>query len=458
MSNTVSAHLKLMHLMGAKSYDPIPPDQFLCFLDKDVRLTPTGHRAHAWLQSKTIHSPGGSRHRTPQARDTRGDLHLAEMAPDLGIDLPAASRAWDELEREGIGRRDEKGRLWMCGKVQKTEGRNKSEETKDELCTYKLPERFRLYLQTLDEKQRAQGEQRYFLAARFGEQLEADAIKAARAAKQEVVAEVFREAGFIDDEERGRPPKNRELVVKLALACTFADFCVHTSVPNSVQSENGQVYANGNGNVHNSASLVPSEQSSKVSKEAPEDGRGPDSSLPPPTTPRTKERKNPPGERLVPPKGSEIDNTVRSLMGAAPTEDESLLFADIAERYGLPVRSVCRLLIDKVESKKRAHYPISSVRALYQMIGKNDVRVWIAQNGENIDQDRRREQSGNPEAVLAAGFVSAEAEIEFRERWIADFPDHPDTAKARKRLAELRAQSGQRAHGAGGAGGGGGAA
>jgi hypothetical protein len=412
MSNTVSAHMKLMRSMGAKSYDPIPPDQFLCFLDKDVRLTPTGHRAHAWLQSKTIHSPGGSRHRTPQARDVRGDLHLTEMSIDLRIDLPAATRAWEELEREGIGRRDEQGRLWLCGTVKKQEGRTDGKVEKDELCTYKLPERFRLYLQTLDQKQAAQGEQRYLLAARFGEQLEADAIKAARAQKQEVFASVFAEVGFVDEEPRGRRPESRELVVKLSLASTFDDFCVHTSARESVQNGNGQVYANGNGGVHNSASLLDSKQSFRVSKEATS-GRGPDPiPTPPPTPLKTKDRKNPPGESCVPQPKSEVIRTIKSLMGKELAEKDPLRakFDGLAERFGIPERSVCRFFCDKVDAKRVARYPIHHLGALYQMAEK-DLPKWIENNGDPIYRDLRdQERSRQSETVLPGAEAPEDSE------------------------------------------------
>lgn len=50
-----SVHMNLMRQMGAPSYDPTPPDQNLCFLDPEMRLSDRGHQGHAWLKSKTIH-------------------------------------------------------------------------------------------------------------------------------------------------------------------------------------------------------------------------------------------------------------------------------------------------------------------------------------------------------------------------------------------------------------------
>lgn len=39
------------------------------------------------------------------------------MGPDCGWDGSAAKKVWDELEREGLGRRDEQGRLRLCGTI-----------------------------------------------------------------------------------------------------------------------------------------------------------------------------------------------------------------------------------------------------------------------------------------------------------------------------------------------------
>ncbi len=62
-----STHTQLMQAMGAKSFDPIPPDQYLYFLDEDETAE---QRLLAWLRSKTIR--GRRSGPTAYAHDERG--------------------------------------------------------------------------------------------------------------------------------------------------------------------------------------------------------------------------------------------------------------------------------------------------------------------------------------------------------------------------------------------------
>lgn len=110
------SHIELMREMGATEYDPLMPDQYLFRLDPAMKLSSVAQQLHAWLLWMTVHlhKPGG---RTAFAAWADRPLGLKDAAHDLGHDLPAISKAWRELEEKRVARRDEKKRLYPCGKV-----------------------------------------------------------------------------------------------------------------------------------------------------------------------------------------------------------------------------------------------------------------------------------------------------------------------------------------------------
>src|SRR3954465_9241931 len=97
-------------------YDPIPPQQYLAFLDKNVILSNRAHRLLAWVRAHTLRPKRHGR-RPPFASDERLPLQLKDAAEDLDWKKEAASRVWAELEYAGFVRKDDRNRLWLCGKV-----------------------------------------------------------------------------------------------------------------------------------------------------------------------------------------------------------------------------------------------------------------------------------------------------------------------------------------------------
>jgi hypothetical protein len=107
-------NLELVVSMGGdkkKGYDPIPPDNYLCFMtDKDPV-----QRVVAWVRSKTIRFG----HRSPFAVSLGGiALTKRDLAKDcFDGDLPAAWKAWRRASERGLVFEDAEGRLCLAGKA-----------------------------------------------------------------------------------------------------------------------------------------------------------------------------------------------------------------------------------------------------------------------------------------------------------------------------------------------------
>jgi len=106
-------------LGSREGVDPIPPSQYLYFLDRDQ---PALQRVVAWVRSKTIRyqqQRNGGDGRSAWCVNSAGKaLGLADMARELGMLPPNASRAWKEAEDLGLVRRDGR-KLFLVGDVPK---------------------------------------------------------------------------------------------------------------------------------------------------------------------------------------------------------------------------------------------------------------------------------------------------------------------------------------------------
>jgi hypothetical protein len=102
---------KLMYAMGSKKgFDPIPPDQYVTFMDKRYPIT---MRLWAWLLSKTI----GPNHFSPFAIDVMyRPLNLVVAEHELQVTRQPIRLAWSALEAEGRVRREGQ-KLFVCGEV-----------------------------------------------------------------------------------------------------------------------------------------------------------------------------------------------------------------------------------------------------------------------------------------------------------------------------------------------------
>lgn len=113
--NERDENLELIRQMGADWYDPIPTEQYACFEDPEFTLTDRGHRMLACLRSHTIRARKDGR--TPYATRDRHILKRPRLGALLGWDESNTNKVWKELADHGLVREDEKGRLWLCGRV-----------------------------------------------------------------------------------------------------------------------------------------------------------------------------------------------------------------------------------------------------------------------------------------------------------------------------------------------------
>ncbi len=112
---------KLMKAMGAKSFDPMPPDQHKW---QAAKGEPPIHRIWSWLCAHTIHWNG--QERSPFAIDKEGnELYLEHLAKDLWgpgeVNLANAKQHWHDCKARGVCRNGTKEegrrRLYLCGEV-----------------------------------------------------------------------------------------------------------------------------------------------------------------------------------------------------------------------------------------------------------------------------------------------------------------------------------------------------
>jgi hypothetical protein len=181
----IDLNLELVKKMGSKNgYDPIPPSQYLYFLDDPDPV----QRVVAYIRSKTIRLG----HRSPRAVHQDGStVTIQDMADDcFSRDWANANRAWRQAEAQKLVAKGKAGELCLCGNVPSREIQRKPLENKEgapvctdwlKLCTdWSPPAYIREQLERLAEEERESFSAQYLRLLEWGEALEADAIAAAR--------------------------------------------------------------------------------------------------------------------------------------------------------------------------------------------------------------------------------------------------------------------------------------
>ncbi len=245
-------NLELVRGMGADWYDPIPPDQHGCFLDPEFTLTPRGHRLLACLRSHTIRAKKGGR--TPYAQEGRRTLYLKDLAAELDWDMAATLKVWAELEDHGLARRDDKQRLWLCGKVNPKRRKNgeivegvlDEEQEWQKFCTDNFPTYLAKQFQQLSKTDRASAHTDVEAWEGYEKRAAAEAMAAAREQVQKLRDQHFAERYQIKMrrfERKMSPdaPPRPEPIVELSLLRT-PKLSVQDFSANSVQDENGTLY------------------------------------------------------------------------------------------------------------------------------------------------------------------------------------------------------------------------
>jgi hypothetical protein len=295
-------HLELMRRMGTPrhyGYNPLAPPSHRSMMDvgfsEETRIVAWG-----WWRTTDLDPEGqsGPRKKTRTERahdDVRGYLGVKDIADDLGMSLANASDALRRTIEKQLMCRDEKGRIYPNGNAPEpalTKAADDAESEDDVFCTENLPEPLRLSFQSLDIKRRAQYVRhylgmpkshfehfekfdaerrsahtwRYLQALEYKEQLEADVMAAGRAKGDEPVEAALADAGYQDQEHRGRKKVSRELMIELKVLVEPETFFVQKTNGNFVQNGNSNSYKTENGSGQKSASLLSSSEYSQSSQ------------------------------------------------------------------------------------------------------------------------------------------------------------------------------------------------
>jgi hypothetical protein len=196
---------KLAKTLGsAQALDPIPPSQYLFFLDKSQ---PALQRLLAWVRSKTIRfrpQKDGSDGRSPHCIDQFGKpLGLADMARDLDWTLPNASREWKKAEQLGLVRKDAK-KLILVGQVRTLP---QAKTRQNVICTDNLPLELIKVIKTWPKARQREFHDVWEPAVKLGLAIQAAKVAEARITTAEVEDTILSHFGL----ERKHLPRRSEL-------------------------------------------------------------------------------------------------------------------------------------------------------------------------------------------------------------------------------------------------------
>jgi hypothetical protein len=424
------SHIELLRAMGATEYDPIAPDQYLFRLDPAMKLSTVANQLHAWLLWMTIHSkPGG---RTDFAAWGGRPLGLKEASQDLGHDLAAISKAWHELEAKGIARRDEKKRLYPCGKIdfkRLTHGEKRKTtggETKEKLfvqTTY--PNYIYKHLQQLNETDQKKFEDRCQRLEAAEDEAIAEATARIREAfaspRKALLAMIGLKPIELEKRRDKNPKREPQLEISLQLEFPEFDFVQTTGGGRNghfVQSEKVGLYNPENGFVQSGHPYLAeeSEESEKVSEWPRPQAEEPNPNRPPPATPLTQ---NPfpevePVDRLQDP--DPVIDYVQHRFGHKLDREMRAKYSALAKQFQIPAYSVSQFVAWICDKKESARYSIDNPGALFGWV-RQDLPNWIRQHGDEIERVRRWEaaQASPPAPQNDEPFDPAEFNAKMRE-------------------------------------------
>lgn len=250
----------IRRMKSPNGYDPIPPAQYLYFLDDPDPV----QRVLAWLRSKTIRLE----HRQHYAVDSSGRaLNIQDLANDcFNGDWTNANRALAATEARKLAARDQAGRLLLCGDVPRRDLRQTQENKADgkqrpvctnwlEFCTNWSPPTYmreQVTQRSLSDRDKFAREYSTFL--RWADDVEADAMAAARR-EIEAREKAFLEKRGIQKRNGKKHPPKRASSVHLTLLAEpdFPSFDVQTGDGQNngiaVQVGGKTPYNTGNGDV-----------------------------------------------------------------------------------------------------------------------------------------------------------------------------------------------------------------
>jgi hypothetical protein len=239
---------ELMAQMGSENgYDPIPPDQYLYFLNDRDPL----QRLLAYVRSKTIRV----RHRSSYCVDEYGNpITLEQIAADFGWSLTHARQTWADAEERGLVKRDQDDRLCLCGNVPLPPKPNCKLDEAKKNCTVFFPQYLRQQIQQLSKNSQDRLQSEIQAYTEFEDRLKSDALALAREILEDCEERFFARYGLeLRRNKKTRENNGREFVqVKLnTLPNQYAEL-----FENFVQDENPILYKAENPVVQDSYPLI----------------------------------------------------------------------------------------------------------------------------------------------------------------------------------------------------------
>jgi hypothetical protein len=380
---------ELMRLMGSKKGgDPIPPDQYLCFLtSKDPR-----QRALAWVRSKTIRH----KHRSPFCVDEQGKvITLSHMALDFGWDLGFASRIMSQLEAMKLVAKDGLGRICLCGEVPDLIDQRELDPLD---CTVNLPPYIQLQINNLTPVRRAAFERKWKAFSDFTEAVKRDAIAAARSASAPFESRLFAE--FDLRKKPGKKSRNGDQPMFVQLTLLAEPDYDEQSTDDSVQPPDANSYSD------ETASAQPTNPGASINTEDPEfreehAAAASSSSLPaePAAADPPPEHKPDPRPDLTPiieafkPIGGITDSTARKLIrdtgGATPEHIGAKATQEIARIRRLPnITNPTGLVIEHLRQFFHSPGPLAQWLREYEEIEVKE----SAANRRAEERERERQE------------------------------------------------------------------
>jgi len=253
----------LMKEMGSPhGFDPIPPSQYLYFLDDPDPV----QSAVAWVRSKTIRRG----HRRNYAVDQQGNqLTIQDFANErYNGDWANANRAFEAAAAQKLVARDGEGKLYLCGNVPsrstQLKGIKKQQDTEMSPVCANWSETLRILVEekpylrpeveNLPEEKARDFDARYQEYERWAKQLRADADAAIRAIQEQEAARLFGEFGLQLRNGKKRRPAPESLEVQLLLWPNYSaqTGSAHAGIDSAQSQDSGSRKAQ-NGYAHTSA-------------------------------------------------------------------------------------------------------------------------------------------------------------------------------------------------------------
>lgn len=414
-----SDNLELMRRMGADSFDPMPPDQYLAPMkyEEAAEIPPSARKLLSWVQNWTIRGRRGGR--SEYAQDGRKMLRLTDAAKFFGWSMEFVSKTWAQLEDAGFVLKDAQDRLMLCGTVTPRPKIERAQIDPEELasmseeekrCAVLLPKYAWIEFQHLDRPARARAAVEYVHTHEYCQRVIREAIAGARLWTDEYRAAVLKKYGITlrkheDDQPAAEkvvsiqvsPPVPVELTVQNLETPTPVQTTEPLTVTESYPYETDKVQ----------------DRVSKYEEEPPAEEGFTCSDLP--THSQAQEHENPEAPAPEAAEPLEVQNlpVERESTPAAVTPVIALAeelcgpltpklrqgFDALAPANHLTPEASARYVMQKWEELRKRNYKLTSAGAFLEFC-QRDIKLWINQNHAILTRKTSQEPPPPPPAVM----------------------------------------------------------